>query len=333
VNLRISQRWDQYFSRWLNKRVPPKEKLQLNLRSVFIFPSRFGWAYLLMLNTLFLLGTNYQNNLILALAYLLASLFVTTIFHSFFNLSALKVEGLSCEPLFLGESARFELLLKVDGHHHSHRRFNFLLSGVKERYEIYLDAKNGSTQGISSFDRDARLGADFTPLKRGWFKVERLRLFSRYPLGIFTCWALLSMKQKALVYPKPVICSISLCAGGQSVEGDSETAIKAGEQEFIGIRPYREGEAINQIAWKQVAQGRGWVSKEFTQPEMSRSWLNLSETKGESLEQRLGKLCYQVIELSRTGVAFGLDLGRLKYSPSLGKQHKLDCLKALALYE
>ena len=313
---RVRLWWQSAISNWLNRRLPPSSEMVLNQKNVFIFPNRFGWAYLLMMVLLFLLGTNYQNNLILALAYLLSSLFVTSAFHSFFNLSALMIQARHPVSIYLGESVRFELILKGD----------------KERFDMRLSAEGGLSEHLTDFERDARLGVAFTPKNRGWFSVSRLRLSTQYPLGIFNCWTLLDMNQKALVYPSPVICSLNLARGKEGLEEEEESLAARGDQEFVGIRPYRVGETLNQVAWKQVAQGRGWVSKEFSQPDTRRSWLRLSDTTGESLEQRLGKLCHQIIELSRQNTAYGLDLGALVIQPETGKAHKSNCLKALALY-
>ena len=71
--------WQRRAARWLARRIPPASRLTLGYRNLFILPSRLGYQYLLLLGALFVLGTNYQNNLVLALAYLLLSLFITTL--------------------------------------------------------------------------------------------------------------------------------------------------------------------------------------------------------------------------------------------------------------
>ena len=54
----------------------------------------------------------------------------------------------------------------------------------------------------------------------------------------------------------------------------------AGMDEIQGKRPYRSGESLSQIAWKQVAQGRGLVSKEFMTPIPQLCWLELQKHRG-----------------------------------------------------
>lgn len=329
---RIRQWWQKGYEQWLDRRLPPCSQVRLTLRNLFIFPSRFGWAFLALLSTVFILGTNYQNNLVLALLYLLISLFMTSLFHCFINLHGLKIEALKAENIFLGGSVRFDLVLKNSEPPRSAWYFLVANSANKQRFSICLDAQNGIAQHCDVIDRDARLGLEFTPKSRGYFKVKRLRIYSRYPLGLYTCWSLLAMRHKVLVYPKPIVAPIILSLGDEQTKAEAEARMSHGSQEFIGIRPYREGEALNKIAWKQVAQGRGFVSKDFSQLEQSRTWLRLADTHGATLEIRLGKLCYQVLELNRSGLAFGLDLGVMKIEVSQGKEHQNACLRALALY-
>jgi hypothetical protein len=52
----------------------------------------------------------------------------------------------------------------------------------------------------------------------------------------------------------------------------------------------------------------------------------------DGLNRELGKLCFQVIELSRTQRTFGLDLGTQCIAPNSGSAHRLACLHALAYF-
>ena len=67
--------WQRNANNWLNKRIPAATRFSLNHKNIFIFPSRFGGLYLFLCLGLFILGTNYQNNLMILLCYFLVSLF------------------------------------------------------------------------------------------------------------------------------------------------------------------------------------------------------------------------------------------------------------------
>ena len=59
------------FNRWLAKRIPSQKEHRLNSSNILIYPTRFGLGYLAIVMLIFLLGTNYQNNIILLLSYLM----------------------------------------------------------------------------------------------------------------------------------------------------------------------------------------------------------------------------------------------------------------------
>ena len=83
------------FNLWLSRRLPPSLHKTLDNRSIFIFPTKLGFIYLFVMLLVFLLGTNYQNNVIILLAYLLASVFVTIMLQSYFNFKGLSIIGSS----------------------------------------------------------------------------------------------------------------------------------------------------------------------------------------------------------------------------------------------
>ena len=89
IKEKINARLKISFDRWLKRRMPAASVQKLSSKNIFIFPTKFGFIYLLFILLLFLFGTNYQNNVIILLSYVMASLFITCMLHSFFNLSGL----------------------------------------------------------------------------------------------------------------------------------------------------------------------------------------------------------------------------------------------------
>ncbi len=318
---RYRRRWQQYRADWLDKRIPPASQLRLDRHNLFIFPSRTGWIYLALCVAIFLLGSNYENNLVLALAYLLFSLFVVSIPYCHANLSGLHLEAVIPQAVCAGEPLRFQLRLH---------------SGAQTRHDLQLTATGAVGEHLPALtDRD-QLGVSFITGQRGWLRPGRLRLSSQWPLGLLECWTLLDLQQIGLVYPQPMLCDIQLQADDHAGAGTTNaTAARqhGGMDEMQGLRPYRPGESLNQIAWKQVARGRGLVSKEFMTPVPAECWLELQKTPGVTLEERLSRLCYQVQQLAQQQVQYGLLLGPRRIAPGSGEAHQTACLTALALYE
>lgn len=316
----LRQAWQQRMSAWLDRRIPPATHYRLNRHNLFIFPSHTGWVYLCLTVAIFLLGSNYENNLVLALAYLLFSLFVVSIHHCHHNLSGLTVEALTAPTGYAGQSLRFVVQLQT----------------TRPRHDLQLSAVDGLGEHLTELEQRAQLGATFLATQRGWLQPGRLRIASQWPLGLLTCWTQLDLQQIGLAYPKPLLCELQLQAGNAAPTATNipaATHSTSGMDEMQGLRPYRHGESLNQIAWKQVAQGRGLVSKEFMTPIPQLCWLELHKTTGQSLEERLSKLCYQLQMLEQQGAHYGLLLGSQSIAPNEGVSHQTRCLTALALYE
>lgn len=123
----LSRYWQQWLAEWLDRRIPPASEFTLNQRNLFIFPSRTGWIYLALTTAIFLLGSNYQNNLVLALAYLLLSLFIISIFHCHHNLRGLQIKVMPVTHAYTGQSVRFTLQLQSN----------------RPRYDLELSAEGG----------------------------------------------------------------------------------------------------------------------------------------------------------------------------------------------
>lgn len=111
MRLRNWPRWQ----RWLNRRIPPASSVELNQRRVFILPTRQGGAFGLALLVMLLAAINYQNSLAYGLTFLLLSLGVVTILHTYRNLAGLRLTALGADPVFAGERAGFRVRLKACG--------------------------------------------------------------------------------------------------------------------------------------------------------------------------------------------------------------------------
>jgi Uncharacterized conserved protein (some members contain a von Willebrand factor type A (vWA) domain) len=317
----LQHRWQQRMADWLAQRIPPAAQITLNRHNLFIFPSRTGGVYLALTAAIFLLGSNYENNLVLALAYLLFSLFVISMHYCHFNLSGLHIEAIPTSTSYAGKTVRFQIQI--------HTR-------SRRRYDLHLTADGAIGEHLPELAAQDQLGVSFLTQRRGWLHPGRLRLSSQWPLGLLQCWTLIDLQQRVLVYPQPQPCELQLQADDAMASGDRAVSAHhqtTGMDEIQGVRPYRPGESLSQIAWKQVAQGRGWVSKEFSTPLPEQCWLELRKTPGYTLEEKLSHLCYQLQLLERQGSRYGLLLGQQRIPPGAGEPHQTACLTALALYE
>ncbi len=187
---------EQRFKRWLAKRMPVNVTQTLTQRNVFIFPTKFGFAYLFFDLVLFLLATNYQNNLILLMSFLLGSLFITSMLNSFFNLSGLTISTLNKQEYlastFVNQPKLFDFELQT--------------RQVKIQLELmFLDNQhvNQASVNVQQVSADKTIvQVPFIANQRGKHRLPRLRIQSFYALGLFKTWTRLDFGLELLVFPE-----------------------------------------------------------------------------------------------------------------------------------
>lgn len=323
--------FQQKFERWLSKRIPSKSSHQLNNKNIMIYPSRFGLGYIGFIILLFILGTNYQNNIILLLSYLLGSFFITVMLHSFYNFSQLQFSSDKQQHGYVGEDILFPVYLIANKTHYDiNLHFSRLTSTNK--VERLTQCQQG-TQAVNLVYNNS---------SRGKFMPGRVTVFSEYSFGLFKSKTVLDFGHQAIVYPKP----LTLLAGqyqfsAQPLDNNNEsynTNNAIGTDDFFELRSYVQGESRARIAWKQLAKGQGHYSKHYQESEGKLQWLALKDMPSNNLEIQLSYLTFLVDELSTTNQVFGLLLpsGRgseeVHIEPSSGLLHQQACLTALALY-
>ena len=318
ISLQLKEKVKTRFNKFLSKRSQPQRKQVLANKNLFIFPSLAGLAFLCINVLLWLLGTNYENNMVLGLAYLLVAVFLVSIYHTFFNLAGLQLEFVRSGPCFVDEQGEVEILVSCrngDG---------------KENIKINYD--DGSVALVNLIiESEARVKLFVTATQRGWFNPGRINILSRFPLGIIRCWSRPDLDAKILVYPKPISGTEMPVISGSQNEGT--LLDETGAEDFYGFNRHEPGMSPKHIAWKKYARGQGLYNKDYVAYREQKIWLDWDALEGMSCEQRLSRLCYWVLKISSTQQAYGLRIPGVSIEPNIGLEHKLQVLKTLALFE
>ncbi|MBY6213140.1 DUF58 domain-containing protein [Microbulbifer agarilyticus] len=310
----LQQRW----LRWLNRRLPPASTLTLNHRKLFVLPTAAGMGFLLLIVLLWLLGTNYENNLVLALVFMLVGVFVILPVHTFANLSGLKLRVQEVEPAFAGDFGRAKIVLEKTGKR-SH-----------ERVRLCWPPEDGALVDIIDSE-PTEVTLELPLIRRGKVRAPRIRVESRFPAGLFKCWSWVDLDVEFLVYPQAK--SAGPLPWGASVgEGDQEKTHSAGGDDFAGLKSYQAGDSLRHVAWKQFAGGRDLYSKEYASGSDAHLWLDWDLLAGRELETRLSNLCAWVLEAERAQVAYGLRVPGQALAPAIGAAHRQKALTLLALF-
>lgn len=314
VRERVRQHWQQ----WMRRRIPPALEVTLGQRNVFVFPTLAGFAFLLLVLALLVTAINYENNLVFALAFLLAGLFVVGILHTYANLAGLRLAAVAAQPVFAGERAAFPVLLRA-----SARR-------VHDALELRWDEASVQDQRVAAGgEAEAML---FLPApRRGLLRPGRLRLQSVYPLGLVRAWTWLDLEASCLVYPRPgPLAPLTGVEGG----GDAGFATRdPGVDDFAGFRAYTPGDPLRRVAWRTLARGQPLQTREFHALAEHTLSLRWEQTAGMGdTEQRLGLLCAWILELARRDACYALELPGCSLPPAAGAAQRARALAALALF-
>lgn len=306
------------FWRWVARRSPKAAAVVLQHRSIYVFPGRQGLLFIFVIGLMWLLGTNYENNLILAAAFLLMSMMIVSVIHAFRNLAGLRFTAIGSQPVFAGEYVRFDVLLEAAPRtDHENVQMSF-----DESMSVAVDVGRGEEQ---------RLNLSAKTHRRGWFEPGRLSIKSHYPLGLIRAWSWIYLDINALVYPAPLASAAPPMTPANSQHGDLLS--RENSEDFQGFQRYQPGAPLAHVAWKQFARGAGLHLKDYVGYQNQQVWLDWEGLPGVDTETRLSQLCYWALELAKTRTEYGLRLPGCTIELGVGNIHQDRILRALALFE
>ncbi|MEZ5557438.1 MAG: DUF58 domain-containing protein [Pseudomonadales bacterium] len=308
--------FSERFDRWIDRHIPPSTQITLSQRNIFIFPTRTGFVFALLLALLILGGINYQNSLVYGVAFFLGSLFMVTILYTFRNLSGLRIELAGTRPGFVGEDIEFSLrIVRPQG---------------RGREGIQLGWPQGIMQWADLYEQEADTVRLYVrAARRGYLNPGRLLVETYYPLGLLRAWTWVDLGARALIYPKPLFQDLPQGQAGRRDEG--ELIDPLGSEDFSDIKAYQPGDPVKHIIWRSYARGDELVVKRYASYLEPRLWLDIDQVPGE-LEERLSRLTGLALRAARIEREFGLRLGPLQIPPAMGETHLERVLRELALY-
>jgi len=309
------------FATWaLRTRAPEATPIVLAQRRVYVLPTRGGLLFAAALLVMLLGAINYNLSLGHALVFLLAGLGIVAIFHTFRNLVGISISTGRAEPVFVGETAHFALIL----HNPRDEERRLLRLSLAEGGEDTVDL-------LAAVEAEARLGLPAT--KRGWLALPRVSIETTYPIGLIRAWSYAAPAMHCLVYPQPAATAIPLPASA----GDSGSRMQdsRGSEDFAGLRNHQPADSPRHVAWKAAARqdaAAPLLTKQFSGAGSEDLWLDWDATPATlDAEARLSLLARWVLDAATDGYAWGLRLPGTILPPA--RDHLHASLKALALYE
>lgn len=293
----------------------------LTQRRIFIVPSAAGVVFSLVLAVMLIGAINYELALGHALVFLLASIGVVTILHTFRNLIALEISPGRSDAVFAGDDAHFVVYVENP----SARPRQALELGFGKTASVVFDLAAGERR---------RLSVSFPTRQRGRLDPGRLTLSTRYPIGLLRAWSYPHPPLACLVYPRPQ--TSPLPSPGDAQAAPLGASGERGDDDFAGLRPRQPGDSLRHVAWKVAARDGGeapLLVKQFAGGASGERWLDWAQTTATAdVEARLSQLAGWILAAEREGDAYGLRLPGREIMPATGAPHRAACLEALALY-
>ncbi|MCU4580735.1 DUF58 domain-containing protein [Acinetobacter gyllenbergii] len=229
----------QQLSQWIAKRFQVDQSKTLRQKDVLVFIYKQGFLYLILILITFIAGINYANNLILGFCFLISAILCISFYLTFKQLHDLQIDLVPPEVGQVDQVLSLKLLIKQSV---ASARYLRIQWQAREQL-IYIDQTQHSVE------------LPFIAEKRGLYEFETIKIYSTYPLGLVRAWTYLSPRQKVWIAPKAY--------DWQKEHKNQATSAQDSLDEFKELRGFQHGDSYQNVAWKQVARGQGFLIKMF----------------------------------------------------------------------
>lgn len=292
--------------------------ITINRRRVYILPTGLGLTYGAMLFAMLLGGLNYGNNLALGLTFLLAAGAWVAMHECHRNLVGLEVAPAGTRAPFAGDPAEFA----------------FALTTTRSRHDLLLRIPDYAAPATSLVADSTAVASVLLPTqRRGRVRLDRVRVESTFPLGLFTAWTWLHPGLECVVYPRPAPRGRE-APPSDAEAGSAQDGRASGEEDFAGLRDFRPGDPPRRIAWKAYARGAGLVVKQYVGSARAPVMFDWASVPGRDVELRLARLARWVVDAEERGDRYGVRLpgSGAQVTPGAGLPHRNQCLARLATF-
>ena len=215
-----------------------------------------GWVYLLLTASVAIAAAIKGNNLLVALFGVLAGVFVVSGFMTVAVGRRMEISRLLPETVTVGE------IFSIVARFRNLKGF-WPAFCLKFQDRLTHNGRPVPLQPTPAWLPLARPGERVrgtyyaTAQQRGWAKFGPFTLTSEFTPGLFTYRKILPAEDRILVFPRPGVLNREVLNPFLArVHADEfrPTAFTTGEEEFCGLRDYRDGDHPRRIDWKMSAR-------------------------------------------------------------------------------
>jgi uncharacterized protein (DUF58 family) len=315
---RLRSSWQLRMANWVRRRqgldlLP----LTLQRRRIYILPTRAGIGFMLLLLLMLVAGLNYANSLALFLTFLLVGFSLVSMQQCHRNLLGTCLQGATALPTFARRPGAVQLVLENP------------VSTPRLRIAAGIEQAPASLVDLAPNGRQ-RVELTVAAPARGLVHIDRLKLTTTHPFGLFRAWTWVHTPLRMVVYPRPVgalpMPTDAANKSGKLAKGG------AGADEWLGLRPFRDGDSPRQVDWKAYAREAPLLVKEYSSSGGELRMFRFDQLAGLPLEHRLEQMARWVVDAEAHGERYGIEIPATRIAPDHGPEHRHRCLTALALH-
>jgi len=265
-----------------------------------------------------LTAATYGNNLVYLLAFILFSVFLISMVQTHLNLKHLSLEFVSGGDVNEGEDVPLHLaIVNTKNSPVQNLKVSCPRKSVEAARISFVEARSQSTAHMR-----------FKPLECGVKSTPRVKLSTRYPLGLFYAWMYWEFREGLYIYPKPQ---------GRPTPPDqfsNEDGDNEGQKGGIGTdyrehKMFQKGDSFRHVDWKAFARLRPLMTKKFEGDPKEILSLDWEMTVGANKKMRLEQLSLWIKDAKAKNQAFSMKLPEYQLALGSGNQHARLALRAL----
>ncbi|TMP62530.1 hypothetical protein CWB77_06835 [Pseudoalteromonas sp. S1610] len=262
------------------------------------------------------MGINYQNNLILFMAYLMFVIIIFALLLGYSNAKGLTVSFKNTIESYAPQQP--QLVWQIES--------NDTCQSITLSYPNNLE-QDCYIESVKADTIQCQLPLPY--LKRGRYLLKPIKIASNYPFGLVSVWSYIQPDHTVYVYPS-IIKTPNQKQLSQMTANDDEGAEKhLGDDEFESLITHLPEMGLQRVSWKHYAKTQQLLVKQFSDFKSADTQFDFNLMTGDT-EQRLGQLCYLVCQAFESDINYSMKLPNKSIENGSGKLHLQRCLQALS---
>ncbi len=300
-----------------------KKRIEKSLFSsgrIFILPTKLGFYFLAITFILFTFSLSYGNPLAYTATFIFSSCLVASTIFTNYNLSGVSAKILDQSSSYFADDLK---LLPIS------------LVNISKKVRFDLEAeiiKIKSSNSLSLDSKESKQIQVILPnLVRGKYKLQRVKIYSSFPFGLFYSWRYINLNHEINIYPRAFGELPAIESNNSQITSDSPL-YQEGNEDFYQHTNYGPGESWKRINWQVWAKTDDLIIKQFHSPTMKVFSFDHSTLNSLNEEEALEQMSKWIKTAMKENAAFSLTIGNIQIPYGSGENHYHRALATVASY-